>query len=183
MRQMQLDADRRREAIAHFNAGKSAEFDLTATLDQVRAVTTRQPNLLVAFLEMQLQAALADGDIDPTEERVLLTIAERFGIPEFLYRRIETLVRQSRDRSSAGSSGASQQSPQEALADAYEVLGVKASDGRETVKGAWRRLMSEHHPDKLVSQGLPPEMMEMANERAQTIQKAWERVREARGWR
>jgi len=43
--------------------------------------------------------------------------------------------------------------------------------------------MSEHHPDKLVSQGLPPEMMDIANERAQTIQKAWERIREARGWR
>jgi DnaJ like chaperone protein len=183
MRQMQLDADRRRAAIARFSAGKEPDFDLDGALEQVRAASTRQPNLLIAFLEIQLQAALADGDIDPTEERVLLTIAERFGIPEFLYRRLETLVRQGRDRTSTGGAGTSGETPQQALEAAYDVLGVNPTDGRETVKGAWRRLMSEHHPDKLVSQGLPPEMMDIANERAQTIQKAWERIREARGWR
>ncbi len=183
MRQMRLDADKRREAIARFNSGKEPDFDLEGTLEQVRAAATRQPNLLIAFLEIQVQAALADGDIDPAEERLLLTIAERFGIPEFLYRRLEVLVRQGRDRASSGTSDYRQESPQQALDAAYEVLGVSSSDGRETVKSAWRRLMSEHHPDKLVSQGLPPEMIEMANERAQTIQKAWETIRKARGWR
>lgn len=186
MRQMQLDADRRRAAIAQFNAGKQADFDLDACLSRLQQAATSQPNLLVAFLEVQLQAALADGDIDPAEERVLVSIAERFSVPEFLFRRLETLVRASRERARAGDTGGRAQprapSPSE-LDAAYEILGVSPSDGRETVKSAWRRLMSEHHPDKLMSQGLPPEMMDMATERAQTIQKAWERVRSARGWR
>ena len=38
--------------------------------------------------------------------------------------------------------------------------------------------MSEHHPDKLVAKGLPPEMMEMAKQKAQEIQKAYELIKE-----
>jgi len=43
MRQMQLDADRRRAAIARFSAGKEPDFDLDGALEQVRAASTRQP--------------------------------------------------------------------------------------------------------------------------------------------
>ncbi len=190
MRQMQLNADRKRAAIAQFSAGKSPDFDLDACLLRLREAAAAQPNLLIAFMEIQLQAALADGDIDPAEERVLVSIAERCGIPEFLYRRLEVLVRAGRERGAggpaggrAGSQGTRPEPSGDELGKAYEILGVTPTDGRDAVKASWRRLMSEHHPDKLVSQGLPPEMMEMATERAQTIQNAWERIRKARGWR
>ena len=43
--------------------------------------------------------------------------------------------------------------------------------------------MSQNHPDKLVSRGLPESMMEMAKQKTQTIQKSYERIREARGMR
>ncbi len=43
--------------------------------------------------------------------------------------------------------------------------------------------MSKHHPDKLAAKRLPPEMTEMAKEKAQEIQQAWEWIREARGIR
>ncbi|MBP9662024.1 MAG: molecular chaperone DjlA, partial [Aeromonas sp.] len=48
---------------------------------------------------------------------------------------------------------------------------------------AYRKEMSKHHPDKLAAKGLPPEMMEMAKEKTQEIQQAWEWIREARGIR
>ena len=66
--------------------------------------------------------------------------------------------------------GGYQQSSGPTLSDAYKVLGVSESDDRNAVKRAYRRLMNEHHPDKLVAKGLPPEMMEMAKEKAQQIQ-------------
>ncbi len=53
-----------------------------------------------------------------------------------------------------------------------------ASDAE--VKRAYRRLMSQHHPDKLVAKGLPEEMMKLATERTQEIRRAYERVMEAR---
>ena len=69
------------------------------------------------------------------------------------------------------------------------VLGEFAHDGfplseiRTTIDSAYRKEMSKHHPDKLAAKGLPPEMMEMAKEKTQEIQQAWEWIREARGIR
>ena len=79
-----------------------------------------------------------------------------------------------------GSAGWQQAQRGPTLEDACNVLGVKPTDDAATVKRAYRKLMSEHHPDKLVAKGLPPEMMEMAAE-AQEIQKAWELIKEQRG--
>lgn len=55
---------------------------------------------------------------------------------------------------------------------------MKPTDDQTTIKRAYRKLMSEHHPDKLVAKGLPPEMMEMAKQKAQEIQKAYELIKE-----
>ena len=68
------------------------------------------------------------------------------------------------------------------LRDAFGVLGVEKSDDKATVKRAYRRLMSQHHPDKLVSKGLPEEMIKLATDKTQHIQKAYEKVKESRGW-
>ena len=43
--------------------------------------------------------------------------------------------------------------------------------------------MNEHHPDKLVAKGLPPEMMAMAKEKAQQIQAAYDLICKAKGWK
>jgi len=43
--------------------------------------------------------------------------------------------------------------------------------------------MSQHHPDKLVSQGLPEEMMKLATAKAQEIKGAYECVKKSRGMR
>ncbi|WP_000441680.1 DnaJ domain-containing protein, partial [Salmonella enterica] len=69
------------------------------------------------------------------------------------------------------------------LEDACNVLGVKTTDDATTIKRAYRKLMSEHHPDKLVAKGLPPEMMEMAKQKAQEIQKAYELIKEQKGFK
>ncbi len=50
------------------------------------------------------------------------------------------------------------------------MLGIKEGDDVKTIKRAYRKLMGEHHPDKLVAKGLPPEMMEIAKQKAQAIQ-------------
>ena len=69
------------------------------------------------------------------------------------------------------------------LAEAYEILGVPRTATDAEVKRAYRKLMSENHPDKLVARGLPESMLEVAKQKTQAIQAAWERVRESRGMR
>jgi DnaJ like chaperone protein len=59
-------------------------------------------------------------------------------------------------------------------------LGVKANISDSDLKKEYRKLMSQHHPDKLVAKGLPPEMMKLAKEKTQDIQTAYDKVRQMR---
>ena len=63
------------------------------------------------------------------------------------------------------------------------MLGVSPSDDPTKIKRAYRKLMSEHHPDKLVAKGLPPEMMEIAKQKAQSIQAAYDLVKKELGFK
>jgi DnaJ like chaperone protein len=66
------------------------------------------------------------------------------------------------------------------LHEAYAVLGVDRTAGDAEVKKAYRRLMNQHHPDKLVARGLPEEMIDLATEKTQEIKAAYETVMESR---
>jgi DnaJ like chaperone protein len=66
------------------------------------------------------------------------------------------------------------------LREAYEILGVNQNASDATVKKAYRRLMNQHHPDKLVAKGLPEEMMRLATEKTQEIKKAYDVIKQAR---
>ncbi len=83
----------------------------------------------------------------------------------------------------SGSGEPQQASRAPTLEDACNVLGVKTTDDATTIKRAYRKQMSEHHPDKLVAKGLPPQMMQMAQEKAQEIQKAYDLIKTAKGFR
>ena len=177
MGRMGLDADQRKLAIDLFNEGKQAGFDLDAVLEQFRHECGRRVNLIRMFVEIQLAAALADGDVHPAERQILLHICERVGFPRFAFDQLERMARAHTRYNHQAPPGASSRS----LADAYAILGVdpKASDAE--VKKAYRRLMSQNHPDKLVARGLPEEMMKVATEKTQEIKAAYEQVKAARG--
>ncbi|TID10135.1 molecular chaperone DnaJ, partial [Avibacterium paragallinarum] len=87
------------------------------------------------------------------------------------------------DYQQQGSYQGGYQSSGPTLQDAYNVLGVSENDDRTTVKRAYRRLMNENHPDKLVAKGLPEEMLEMAKEKTQQIQAAYDLICKAKGWK
>ena len=62
-------------------------------------------------------------------------------------------------------------------------MNVDEKASNSEVKTAYRRLMNQHHPDKLQAKGLPKEMMKLAQEKTQEIRAAYERIREARGFK
>lgn len=170
MAQMRLNAEQRRAAIELFNQGKRENFSVDEVLDQLLEVSHRNRNLLRMFLEIQIQAALADGAVDDAEHRALLRIANRLGFDEAQIRRILDMLRAARAPGRVRPS----------LGDAYRTLGLNPGASFEEVKKAYRRLMSQHHPDKLVSKGLPEEMLAVATEKTQNIKAAYEQIKESR---
>ncbi|MDH3712645.1 MAG: co-chaperone DjlA [Gammaproteobacteria bacterium] len=179
MDQMQLDADRRRAAIKLFDEGKRPDFPLDDVVTQFRHECHRRSTLMQMFVEIQLQAAYADGAMHAEERRLLLHICDLLGFSRHIFEHLDAII-----RASVGvRAGADQRTPRQKLKTAYQVLDIKESASDADVKRAYRRLMSQHHPDKLVSKGLPEEMIELAKQKTQEIRKAYEEVKERRSMR
>jgi len=176
MDELSLSGDMRKTAVNLFEQGKSEDFPLDDVLDQFRRECHRRTHLIGMFLELQIQAAYADGSLDRAEESVLHKICDHLGISRFDYQRIK-LQFQAQQRFYSHSQ---QQQESNRLEDAYAVLGIDTSATDAEVKKSYRRLMSQHHPDKLVAKGLPEEMMTIAKEKTQKIRKAYEVIKESR---
>jgi DnaJ like chaperone protein len=177
MAHMQLSPDQKKAAIELFNQGKRADFPLDDVLEQFRSECRRRLTLIQMFLEIQIFTALADGVLQPSEHRVLLHICDRLNFPRALFEQLVSMVRAQHAYGGAGARGPV---GGPSLKDAYDVLGVSESASDDEIKRAYRRLMNQHHPDKLVAKGLPEEMMELAKRKTQEIQAAYEQVKEAR---
>lgn len=172
-----LRGEQRRSAQAAFNRGKAPEFDLDAELALLRASGGRSPALLQLFLQIQLSAIAADGNVHPEEHALLVRVARGLGLSEVDVEAIEALLRGS---SSADADRAASRAAR--LPDAYATLGVDSQAGDAEVKKAYRRLMSRHHPDKLAARGMPENMRPMAEEKTREIRKAYDLIKEARGF-
>ncbi|MEA2094913.1 MAG: co-chaperone DjlA [Pseudomonadota bacterium] len=170
MTRMQLDARQRKAAIRLFNEGKKDDFPLHDILDQFRHECHRRRNLVQMFLEIQIATALADGHFHASEKRVLFTIGEQLGLDHAAIERLFGFVRSSQPHGER----------KQPLSKAYEILGVGKNSDDADIKKAYRRLMSQHHPDKLIARGLPEEMIKMATEKTQEIKAAYEQIKESR---
>ncbi len=176
MDHMNLDSDQKKAAIDLFNQGKSADFDLDAVMLQFKHVARRKTNLMQMFIEIQLHAIYADGKKDTVENQILIHLADILGFSRHQLKHLEAMVQSNLNNISTNS----KLSTQEQLDQAYQLLDVSENVSDNELKKAYRRMMSQHHPDKLVSKGLPQEMMKMANEKTQQIKKAYDLVKSSR---
>ncbi|MEE8387648.1 MAG: co-chaperone DjlA [Acidiferrobacterales bacterium] len=177
MTQMQLNDAQRQAAINLFQEGKNADFPLDDVIDQFREECHRRVNLVRMFLEIQIATALADGKFDYTEERVLFHIADRLGFPRIFFERLISSVRAQQHFADGQGDGGGRAG----LQNAYDVLEVDSGMTDAEIKKAYRRQMNQHHPDKLVSKGLPEEMIKIATGKTQEIKAAYEQIKESRG--
>ncbi len=66
-------------------------------------------------------------------------------------------------------------------AAALRVLGVEPDTDADQVKQAYRRLVSRHHPDKLVGSGASEARVREATERTRELHQAYALIRTRRG--
>ena len=172
MSHKRLTPEQRKLAIRLFDQGKSDAFQLAPVLAQFKQECHARTTLVRAFMEVQVQAAYADGKLDPAESRVLQQIADALGFSPAALEQIINLIK---------GAGASQGGQQISLEEAYKILGVSEDMTTDEIRKAYRRLLSQHHPDKLVSKGLPEEMIKLANEKTHEIRSAWKVIQKSRG--
>jgi DnaJ like chaperone protein len=178
---LRLVPAQRAQAREAFNRGKASEFDLDAEIDRLRGtvVVGRGP-LLRLFLQLQCMAVAADGRVDAAEHAMLVRIAVRLGLTERDVAQLEALLRTGGTRG-AGSDGPRAAPTADRLTDAYTALGLTQGTSDAEIKRAYRRLVSENHPDKLAAKGLPESMRQVAEERTREINVAYDLIKESRG--
>lgn len=184
MRKMGLSEAQKQQAIGYFEQGKQPSFNLNVTLTELTQTCRHNKVLLRMFLEIQLQAAAADGGLTASKQAVLQTICQHLGFAPLNFGFFEDLFNfQQQYQQHYHRHSYQQSSPRHSLKieDAYALLGVNADAGDAEIKRAYRRLMSQHHPDKLVAKGLPEEMIKLATEKTQNIKAAYEKICAARG--
>jgi DnaJ like chaperone protein len=194
MQRMGLNEKMRRRAIELFNQGKETDFSLQQSLQRLLENSQRNRSLLQMFYDIQLQAAFAEGVLSPQKKRLLQFICQRLGCTpvdfstyESIYRgyyyyQQQTSQQRGRQQYYQNRQSHTQPSPVSTLSNAYKILGVPESATTIEIKRAYRKLMSQNHPDKLVAKGLPDEMMKLATEKTQQIRGAYDQIRESRGF-
>ena len=130
---------------------------------QVATMFSKDPAVLEELLWCLAYIAKADGTIHPGELEFLRGVSEIFGFDASTFERVTAIVD---DRQAD---------------DPYVILGVGKDASDADVKAAHRKLVVEHHPDKLIAQGLPEEFVEVANQKLAAINAAYDKIKRERG--
>jgi DnaJ like chaperone protein len=180
MQRLQLTEAERRQAILFFQKGKDPNFDLHGTLQEFAMHSKLRYELRIMFMELLLEAAVSDGELSVGEDAILERVRTVLKIPINVF--IAMLrARQAEPQPQPDSRNhrPAVNKPQ-SLSQAYAALGLKAEASAQEVKRAYRKLVSQYHPDKLSSQGLPEEVMDMAKRRVREINTAYDRIKASR---
>ena len=178
MHRLQLTEPERQQAIRFFQQGKERDFNLEATLKEFARHSMLRHELRIIFIELLLEAALADGTLTAAERAILERSCVVLHIPANVFSAI-LRARQGGGSTYRGHQQVPDRGP--SLHQSYAALGLKADASTQEIKRAYRKLISQYHPDKLVSQGLPEEMMEMSKNRVREVNAAYDKIKASRG--
>ena len=146
-----------------FNLAKKDSAGFEPYARQVARIFQDNRAVLEELLNALFHIAKADGQYHPDERAYIRTVSDIFGFDEATFGRIEA-------EHVVGDK-----------ADPYTVLGVSRDATDAQIKAAYRRLIRENHPDKLVAQGMPQEFIDMANEKLAKINAAYDKLSRQRG--
>ncbi|MBS0299955.1 MAG: co-chaperone DjlA [Proteobacteria bacterium] len=174
MQKLRMTREHRLKAIALFKQGASADYDIHPQLNEFLAVCGQSRNLRQVLLVYLVIMGLSDGHLNTAEEELLRDIAGRLGYHPAAFEQLLDMVMNQMHFAAGGTSSAN------ALDDAYKALGVSKDNTDEEIKRAYRKLMSQYHPDKLMGQGVPEDMIAVATEQAKEVQTAYDLIKKNR---
>ena len=146
-----------------FDQARKSPLGFEAYAGQIAGMFRRQHAVLEELLDGLFHIAKADGKVTPDEIDYLRRVAEIFGFSEHDFERIR-----------AGHPGPDK-------ADPYQIVGVTRQMSDQEIKSAYRKLVRENHPDRLMAKGVPKEFIELANEKLANINAAYDKIARERG--
>ena len=179
MARMGLTNNHRQQAISYFKAGSQSGFSLDKTMQQFVSTCGRLNHLKQSLLNDLIALALADGELHSSERQALQSVAQYLGVSKALFEKIIEMIMARSQFNNSGSAGG-QVNTASQLEAAYKALGVTAENTDAEIKKVYRKLIGENHPDKLIGQGMPDDMIKLATERTQEIRKAYELIQTSR---
>ena len=183
MREMRLNKSQRKLAQHYFRQGKQTDFNLWQALYTLQEIGTINPNLIKLFIDLQLRAAQTGG-LSRNKLHLINTILNFLGYAPIhqQYRYTDDDYSHTTNQTKNRQSSHHQYQTTSQSSNAYNLLGVPQTATKQEVKKAYRRLMSQHHPDKLIAKGSSEASIKIANEKTQKIRKAYEEICNSKGW-
>ncbi|MCK5896939.1 MAG: co-chaperone DjlA [Cocleimonas sp.] len=175
--QLGLTTEHRKEAITLFKLGASPHYEIDPLLEEFNQECGQSQALKRMLMVYLIGAAIADGNLHEAETDLLRQIAKSVGYNENQFQQLLAMTR-GQDHFSGGQMNPA--TSRQALKAAYQALGVNKKDSDAIIKKSYRRLIREFHPDKLMGQGLPEDMVKKATERSQEIQTAYDLIKKSR---
>jgi DnaJ like chaperone protein len=159
-----LNVASRKIAIDIFHAATRSNETFEDYALQFYSVFRFEPQIIELMVDILLRVAVADGGLNTNEERLILSAVRIFHFSEQAYNRVKSrYVKQENG--------------------AYDILKSHENDPDHVIKSNYRKLVSEYHPDKIASKGLPEEFNHLAEKKFREIQQAYEMIKKERGFR
>jgi len=160
--ELRLSNQEKQQIAKIFNEAKNSAVSVEELARQFRYSIGNQSDVLESMIHLLFRIAMADNHFHPAEERFIHQVANIFSISAATYNRIHALFIVDNNKH-------------------YKILGVDPSASDDEVKSAYRKLVREYHPDKLVSKGVPEDFMKFANEKMVQINSAYNAIEKERG--
>ncbi len=181
MTRLQLDEEQRRAAIERFNAGKQDGFEVHLAIAELKAWSSGRRDLAFLLLDLLLDLVYAEGTLAVAKLALVRKLCWALGVSERELAAIVAMKGYGPRYETPRGAHAPPPRQQDSVADPYAVLGVSRQATPKEIKFAYRKLMSEHHPDKLGD--VPDQLKRRAEQRAGEINAAYDRLQTERGFR
>jgi len=141
-----------------FNKAKEDSLGYEPYAKQIAQIYQNKPAVLDEVINILFYIAESDGKVSNSELAMIKNIAQIFNLTDIQFEGIK----ESRK-------GSDKLNP-------YIVLGSTSDDEFETIRKKYLQLSKEHHPDVLMSKGLPKELVIESEKKLAAINSAYDKI-------